>query len=221
MVDGGIQKSRTRHRTITKGMAHIMLNVKNFFKKEKEKDSRINVKRVNERVAQATGIGKTTISSISSIEDVQKFASMDPEKRTRNMMISDEFVSIMRKAIHELLIVKKTIPTLDNILEIITSNSSNDVRKWKHRRTTKHKFMQHTGFRFDPRNSHYDYTKERQYIFVMRESYLLWIEKYRSEGWEVYYQDETWANKNMGCNKVWQFTGVSETLYKVLSGKRN
>ena len=70
MVDGGIQKSRTRHRTITKGMAHIILNVKNFFKKEKEKDSKINVKRVNERVAQATGIGKTTVSSISSIEDV-------------------------------------------------------------------------------------------------------------------------------------------------------
>ena len=106
-MDGGIQKCRTRHRNITKGMAQIILKVKNFFKKGKEKDSSTNLKKVNERVVQATGIGKTTISTVSSIEDVQKFASGHAETRTRNMPLGDEFVSIIQKSVRKLLIVNK------------------------------------------------------------------------------------------------------------------
>lgn len=53
----------------------------------------------------------------------------------------------------------------------------------------------------------------------MRDNYLLWLEKYRSEGYDIYYQDETWVNKNLSRLHVWQDVNSNDILYKVLSGR--
>lgn len=79
--------------------------------------------------------------------------------------------------------------------------------------------MCETGFAFTAGKSNYEYTREREDIMTMGENYQLKIGKYREEGFEIYYQDETWAHKNMGCAKVWQFTESGDVFYKVPSGK--
>ena len=51
--------------------------------------------------------------------------------------------------------------------------------------------MKSIGFIYDDRISHYEHTKQRPDIVTMRDNYLEWIQKYRDEGYNIYYQDET------------------------------
>jgi len=101
-------------------------------------------------------------------------------------------------------------------MEILKSPTVPTNPAWTHSRTALHKFMLKTGFGFSTRQSYYEFTKERADVVVMRENFLLWIAKHRDEGFELWYQDETWANKNMSCKNVWQFE--NEVLYKVPQG---
>ena len=73
--------------------------------------------------------------------------------------------------------------------------------------------MLKTRFEFSTFKWHYEYTREREDVVRMRENYLIRVAKYHADGFEIYFQDETWANKNMECNKVWQFE--NELLYNV------
>ena len=79
--------------------------------------------------------------------------------------------------------------------------------------------MRKTGFTFGKQTTYYEYTKERADVVEMRENYLLWVDKYRKEGREINFQDETWANENMGSNFVCQYTEANDTCYKVASRK--
>ena len=219
MVDGGVQKTRLRqHRVISRGIAQIVLNVKNFFKQERDRSKRIDLDLVTDRVMQATKLGRNTVCKISTQCDVEKFKVTPTDTRNREMVVADEFVTLIRQTLRTLIIQQERMPTLTNIMEILQSPPRGTI-EWKHSRTTLYKFMQQTGFKFSHCKSHYDYTRERPDVMTMRENYLLWLSKYRQEGYEIYFQDETWANKNMGCSKVWQFTKTGEITYKVLAGK--
>ena len=64
--------------------------------------------------------------------------------------------------------------------------------------------MQSIGFIYDDRAIRYEHTKQHPYIVTMRDNYLEWIQKFRDEGYKIYYQDETWVFKNMTTSKVWE-----------------
>lgn len=72
-VDGGVQKRGTRPPFITRGIARIVLNVKNYFKKENDHNKRISLGKVTERVVEATGISRATVCKISSESDLENF----------------------------------------------------------------------------------------------------------------------------------------------------
>lgn len=53
--------------------------------------------------------------------------------------------------------------------------------------------MKKNGFIFQDQVTQYEYTKNREDILSMRDNYLEWIEKYRANGYNIFYQDETWV----------------------------
>ena len=62
---------------------------------------------------------------------------------------------------------------------------------WTWNRNILYRCMQPIGFIYDDRISRYEHTKKRTDIFIMRNNYIEWIEKYRDEKYNIYYQDET------------------------------
>ena len=56
---------------------------------------------------------------------------------------------------------------------------------------------------YNERVSHYEHTKTRRNVVAMRDDYLEWIERYRKDGFSIFYPDETWVFKNMACFKIW------------------
>lgn len=74
-----------------------------------------------------------------------------------------------------------------------------------------HRLLHSCGFIFDDRVIHYEATKSREDIVSMRHNYLEWIDKYRQEGYDILFQDETWVFKNMTSKKVWKGTQGDST----------
>lgn len=136
MVNGQGQKTRTRqHDIISRGVAQILLNVKNFFKQERDRSRRINLNLVTERVVQATKLGRNTVCKISTRCDVEKFKITLTDTRNSKMVVPDEFVTFIRQALRNLIIHQERMSTLVNITEILESPPLGMI-EWKHSRNT-------------------------------------------------------------------------------------
>jgi hypothetical protein len=46
--------------------------------------------------------------------------------------------------------------------------------------------------------------KMQEHVLLQREKYLIKIDRLRSQGYVVFYMDETWVNKNMTRKKAWE-----------------
>ena len=58
---------------------------------------------------------------------------------------------------------------------------------------------------------------EQLRVVTQRHSYLRAVKRYRNEGWNLVYLDETWLNAHHHLKKSW--TDVDGTAFNVKSGK--
>ena len=91
--------------------------MKIFFAKELFKGQRISLNNVTHRVIAATKLGRNIVCRFQDQSDVEKLKEEEEyEKRKRDMIVSDDFIQIIRKAVRQLIIEKQEMPTLDKIL---------------------------------------------------------------------------------------------------------
>ena len=199
----------------------------------------MNLNHVLQRTMAATGFGRTICSRIKTKEDVKNWPYEDGTtiKCNRESAVPDGYISIVRQIVQDILLEKKTIPTIDEIYSRISSMKVSDVLflnifddniqppsmdalVWTWGRTTLYRFMQASGFVFGDKISYYEVSKQREDVVSMRDNYLEWIMNYRNNGYEIFYQDETWVFKNMTSKKVWNDTTGDSTkgILKATSG---
>ena len=210
-------------RTITKGMAQVIFNVRRHFTLEKSLNyRRTSINQVVQRTMEATGAVKRIICQLQSQSDVDKWKYEDnhTEQRQRSMTVPVSWASTVRQIIRDMYLEEQIMPTIQCVYERITSPSAHasEGTNWKWCKETLYNFMLHTGYSFEKRQSHYEYTKERDDIICMRENYLDWINRYRNEGYRIFYQDETWVFKNMAQSKIWIDSEAEAVDYRVPSG---
>ncbi len=72
-----------------------------------------------------------------------------------------------------------------------------------------------------PINDHTGRTPPRDSaeVIEMREKYQFWVDISRSEGYEIFCQDETCLNKTMPPNRIWRYGQEGDVHYRVPSGK--
>lgn len=63
------------------------------------------------------------------------------------------------------------------------------------------------------------FTRERNDIIEMREKILFWVDNYRAEEFQIYYQDETWLNHNIAPNLICNYAEDGTVQYKAPSVK--
>ena len=86
--------------------------------------------------------------------------------------------------------------------DVIESLDYEPVLTWTHE--TLRRFMNKNGFEYGLRPDHYAYTRGRLDICVMPDDYLEWIDKYRTAGYRIFYQDETWVFDNIAQCRIWK-----------------
>ena len=78
-----------------------------------EQDS-ISLQNVTQRVMVVTQLGRNIVCWFQDQADVHKLKEEEKyEKRKRDMIVSEEFTQIIRKAVRQLIIERQEIPTLD------------------------------------------------------------------------------------------------------------
>ena len=113
---------------------------------------------------------------------------------------------------------EKVEPTLDGILRRLQQCAEEGTIEWNWSRASLHRVMTDLMYSFSDRPSHYDKAREDPRITEMRKSYLDEIKKHRSEGRDIFYQDETWLIKNMLKAKIWTRGDIAEDI-PTASGK--
>ena len=128
---------------------------------------------------------------------------MENETRERGMEAGEEFILIVRKTIMKMY-GEKIHLTLDSLLHKLKEKVSTRNSFWKWERTTLYRFMtSKIGYSYTKTRSYYEDLKEDVTIADQRIRYIKSVQKYRNAGRLIFYQDETWVNKNMTPAKAW------------------
>ena len=145
-----------------------------------------------------------------SIFNIQKCEPSKKRTRGRNKIAFDDFAK-NRLSRMVLGYYKRNPPVIPTLNEI-HSNLREDETFPPMSRSKLHATLKTLGFTYKGRKKKMS-VYQRFDIVVSRHKFLMNMEKYRNEGYNIYYQDETWCNANHTREYVWQ----TETSYDLLS----
>lgn len=172
----------------------------NSHKKLKKDNQEISNKDAVTQLAEQTGFGITSIKKILS-EYKNTGAVTSPNKRKRCLSFREKIdecdKNAIRRKVHGFYI-NKELPTLNKVLQAV--NADEDLPNFK--RSTFHLLLKDLNFAYTTRHRNSILT-EREDLIIWRRNYLRAIKKYREEGRQIYYLDETWVNAGDVTNKVW------------------
>eukprot|EP00172_Hildenbrandia_rubra_P002716 Plantae.Rhodophyta-Hildenbrandia_rubra.ctg379.p1 GENE.Plantae.Rhodophyta-Hildenbrandia_rubra.ctg379~~Plantae.Rhodophyta-Hildenbrandia_rubra.ctg379.p1 ORF type:complete len:337 (+),score=33.89 Plantae.Rhodophyta-Hildenbrandia_rubra.ctg379:1455-2465(+) len=98
---------------------------------------------------------------------------------------------------------KKVMPTVANIFKRLKEGTRARSTAWKWSKVTLYRYMLQIGFTFGRGKTYYEHVTERPDIRQQRSAFIRWVRHYRSEGYEIFYQGETWVFKNIAQSKIW------------------
>ena len=147
------------------------MNIHNFFLLKSTLERRVGLPHINKRVLLETNLGRNICSRIISQAHIDALPSAnETEKRKHISKVSTESVVHIRLTIRDYIIEKKQLTSLDAILLYLQSVP--DELQWVCSRAMLHRFMQGNGFIFTAPQNHYECTKERDGIIIVRKDYL-------------------------------------------------
>ncbi|TMW55725.1 hypothetical protein Poli38472_010607 [Pythium oligandrum] len=127
----------------------------------------------------------------------------DEEERDRAMEVPPSFAGDVRDAIFDMYAAKQHV-TLDTLLKTLQDKRVTRTSGWKWSRSTLYRFLTDTmHYTYGKRRTYYQNLKENVSIAAQRVAYIKKVQEYRAEGRPIFYQDETWVNKNMTPANMW------------------
>lgn len=106
---------------ISSDIAQVILNVRTYFQKEKNREKVPGKNHVVQKTVQAIGVSKKIVNKLRSGSDLRNFPDTRKVKRTRKSRIEAIFGPIVICLIRDLFISEQNIPTLKLIHEKILS----------------------------------------------------------------------------------------------------
>jgi len=178
-----------------------------------------------QRAAWATSVSLSTVSRVRS-EDLFNGLpeSGKQERRDRVPLINVAEIIRLREVVYSQY-RNRSLPSLDSTLEYLkteilvhSATGIGSASSFVWTRTKLALAMKEAGFYFSRGPNHYDVAREDPEIKDQRSNYIDTVRQYRRAGRTIYYNDETWANKNMSVYRSWS-DGTLNSRIKVPSGK--
>ena len=152
-------------------------------------------------LSEASGLGRETISKTIAEYKRTNTVTSPNKKRIKSSLfdkIDDLDRNGLRQKVHSFWL-RRELPTIDKILVAVNEDPS--LPNFK--RTTLYSTIKKLDFVFEKRKRCSVLT-EREDLIVWRRNYLYNIRKYRQEGQQIYYLDETWLNAGDCVDRVWK-----------------
>lgn len=211
-----------RGKTLHSQTREVIANVYNVCDEESINNNfKLPLKRKLERVAMYTGVSVTVVKKIHK-EDVErkenipeKLLSSPGKKRSRPSAVQniDDFdFSIIRRIIEKFYLELKVVPSLKKLLQKLKSDTN-----FPFSRETLRRMLKANGFYWRKCQNKRKILVERPNILHWRYKYIHAIRKYREEGRNIIYVDETWVDNDLTVPKCWQSAEVFGVVKNISS----
>ena len=197
-TSGRVKKRGKGHRLPSQAK-YVIMSVRKFFEKEREKQKSILRDQIVKRTSAACGVGTATVVRICKEYEGNSGLLSSPEKRytaSRVQIVLDDFnFEAIRNEVHG----RKEYPTLDSLLGALK-----DKNLFQGGRTTLWKVLREMGFRHKKyQNKQYIYEQPR--VIQQRHDYLRRLRRNHgpAESRPVVYLDETWVHAHHGRDTMW------------------
>ncbi len=216
------QQRRRSCRRISQEEAILINKFHAFFVKEKQGNARFSVNHAYKRLADATGFSERSIRYCIT-KDITTIPSAN-EAETRNrqpaLFTIPEAIEKIHTVMREMKMARKR-PTVRTVFARLNADVENP---FPIKMTAFYLALFHLGYRHQARQSYDAYIKEQDFAKEQRCKYLSQLRKYRQEGREIFYQDESWINKRMHAKMEWWhndlFDDFKETIRSGDKGDR-
>jgi hypothetical protein len=204
---GGSAKREKTIPRVTSEVAQIVENVRDFFEQEAKLRSTIHRSRVVERLVDATQLSRATIEKIHSQQPESFPGTLEPREHPHSSMITREMEGEIRAMVAKLYSEGNKV-TLAVLLSALKERDRPSTRlqpalDFDVSVTTLWRALQRMGFRCREGANPYNRIHEKSSILRQRVHYIREVQRLREDGFTLFYQDETWFNKNMVPDRQW------------------
>ncbi|XP_031354629.1 uncharacterized protein LOC116179062 [Photinus pyralis] len=179
----------------------------------------MNISAAVKEASKALCCTERSIYSIKKEEQTVGISSPKKRMKRKGAQVNDrlrvydqDIQSVIRRKVHSFF-VENILPTMNSILTSI--NSDDDLPNFK--RSTLHNLLKDIGFEFQ-KMGRKSILIERDDIIRWRHKYLRCIKKYREEGRNIVYTDESWVNVGHAVNKAWRDTTINSSRQAFIQG---
>ncbi|KAF1333717.1 hypothetical protein FI667_g2536, partial [Globisporangium splendens] len=203
--NGAAQQEKKRKRScriLSADTAKAINDVRSFFEKEAKAKKAHKLMAPVERTAACFDVSTRSVLRVRDrLGDGDEYPDID--ERARDMNVPDEFIPIVRQVIMDMYTAKEHV-TLNTLLAKLQDQSiTTRSTTWKWSRATLHRFLTaKMRYSYGQRRSHYDNLKEDVFVAAQRVRYIKRMREFRDQGRPIFYQDETWVNRNMSPTLV-------------------
>jgi hypothetical protein len=182
-------------------------NVMKFMQKEEDEHKFIiPVSKLHERVASATGVSKSSITTIKKeMLNLQAGATTSHstpkiyKTRLRPCTNLDDFdMCVVRRTIHQFYIHEKRVPTVKAVLMKLRETIGH-----KGQASSVLKILKALGFRWRKMRDNRRILIEKQYVRSARVAFLRAVTRFRRDGSAIVYSDETCIHSSHTTNTAW------------------
>ncbi|XP_063897313.1 uncharacterized protein LOC135118660 [Helicoverpa armigera] len=211
-------------RALKSDARNTILKVLAFMQEEKRlKAPLIPFEKLYERVAAAAGVGERFVRQLvkekKQADATGSKISTPGKKRIRitgKIEIDDFDLGVIRRKVHEFYTIKKEIPTIPKLLNILRQEINFTAS-----RETLRKVLRKIGFRYKKTQSNRKVLIERNDISAWRAGYLQKIKLNEcGEKKPVIFLDETYIHSSHTVGRCWQSDNVDGALNPVSKGNR-
>lgn len=177
-------------------------------------DPLMSVRSLVSKCANITGVSESTIYRLLRERKSGTVSEPKPSPGRKPLDVDDCSKNILRRYVHAFYF-RKEIPTLDKVLKVVKEDENlpgmGKPKLWK--------VLTEINFSWEKQNRK-SILIDREEIIFWRRQYLRDIRKYRREGKNIFYLDETWLNEGYIVQKMWQdknITSSRQAFLEVLS----
>lgn len=178
----------------------MLLSVKSFFDEVQEGTVMLRRHASTKNTAMACQVTKRIVQRIVQ-QNNNGTLKKDLRRKRPGLLFDEMSLGIIR---HTVLNFYGTgnYPTLNKIYEKVVARTHDDENFPKCGREVLRKVMLRMNFAYMKKDAFKLYYEQPR-IIAQRHGYLRKIRKFRRDGYNIFYQDETWANQRISKEKTW------------------
>lgn len=221
-MEGSVKTKLGGRKVIHSQAREVVANVYHFMKREAETNAPINLKKVQERVVQATGVSESTLRRI--LKEEKKCSTSGTSfstpnkvrKRKKTKTDLDDFdLGVVRRTVNDFHRQHGERPTLSSLLPVLRENSDFKGSKW-----ALSKILRRLGFRWKKSTSNRKLLVENFDIRELRLKYLKKLYEYRNAKRPIVYMDETYVHSSHTKPNAWTDGSTSGLKTPANKGQR-